>query len=110
MVSRSRPISTRPSGADEYRKRGRVNASAEAATVQLTIDDATLEGIAERVADLLEVRRDEGFLDVDGAAEFLGLSRKAVYHLVERRKLPHHRAGGRLLFERAELRRWVERG
>jgi excisionase family DNA binding protein len=87
-----------------------VNASAEAATVQLTIDDATLEGIAERVADLLEVRRDEGFLDVDGAAEFLGLSRKAVYHLVERRKLPHHRAGGRLLFERAELRRWVERG
>ena len=87
-----------------------MNASAEAATVQLTIDDATLEGIAERVADLLEVRRDEGFLDVDGAAEFLGLSRKAVYHLVERRKLPHHRAGGRLLFERAELRRWVERG
>jgi excisionase family DNA binding protein len=49
------------------------------------------------------------FVDVDGAAEFLGLSRKAVYRLVERHRLPHHRAGGRLLFDRRELRGWVER-
>ena len=69
-----------------------------------------LELLASRVADVLESRRDDGFVDVDGAAAFLSVSRAAVYHLVERGQLPYHRAGGRLLFERRALRAWVERG
>ena len=68
------------------------------------------EALAQRVSALLDERRDDGFFDVDGAAEYLGLSRKAIYRLVERRRLPHHRAGNRLLFDRAELRAWVEQG
>ena len=68
------------------------------------------ERIAPRVTELLDERRDEGFLNTDGAAEYLGLTRKAIYAQVERGKIPHHRAGGRLLFDRAELRAWVERG
>jgi excisionase family DNA binding protein len=88
-----------------------VNASVEPATVQLTLDEATLAGIADRVLDLLEGRRDGGFLDVDGAAEFLGgCSRKTVYHLVQRGRIRAHRVGGRLLFDRRELRADVERG
>ena len=62
------------------------------------------------VADLLRERRADGFLDVAGAAEYLSTTRKSVYHLVECGRLPHHRAGGRLLFDRSELRAWVERG
>jgi excisionase family DNA binding protein len=76
-------------------------------TVGLAPDQ--LEALARRVADLLECSHDDGFIDVDAAADFLGLSRKAVYRLVERHGLPHHRAGGRLLFDRRELRAWVER-
>jgi excisionase family DNA binding protein len=69
------------------------------------------EALAGLVADVLEERRDDGYLDVDGAAEFLGgCSRKAVYHLVERGKVHAHRLGGRLLFDPAELRADAERG
>ena len=79
-----------------------------ALAVALTPDQ--LELLAQRVAAILDDRRDAGFLDVDGAAEFLSTTPKAIYHQVERGRLPHHRAGGRLLFDRAELRAWVERG
>ena len=80
--------------------------------LQLTVMLAPgqLELLGSRVADLLERRRDDGFVDINGAAEFLSLSRRAVYRLVERDRLPHHRAGGRLLFDRRALRAWVERG
>lgn len=75
-----------------------------------TLAPAQLDALAAHVADLLREGRDDGFLDVAGAAEYLSTTRKAVYHLVERGRLPHHRAGGRLLFDRSELRAWVERG
>ncbi len=74
--------------------------------LQVVLPPYQLEALAERVAHLLH--RDEGFLDAVGAAEYLGLTRKAVYALVERGKLPHHRPAGRLLFDRATLRAWVE--
>ena len=75
------------------------------------LDDGALKSIAGRVAELLERERDDILLDVDGAAEFLGgCTRKAVYHLVQRGRLRAHRVGGRLLFDRRELRADVERG
>lgn len=66
--------------------------------------------LVQRILERLRESRDEGFLDVRGAAEYLSASPKAIYALVERRALPHHRAGGRLLFDRLELRAWVKRG
>jgi hypothetical protein len=60
-------------------------------TVALPPDQLGL--LARAVADLLEQGRDEGFVDVNGAADFLCLARRAVYRLVERDRLPHHRAG-----------------
>jgi hypothetical protein len=56
-----------------------------------------LPGFEEAVAHVVEnVGRpaDDGFLDADAAAEYLGLTRKALYHVVERRGLPHHHASG----------------
>jgi excisionase family DNA binding protein len=81
------------------------------AALELTVVVAgqEFEALALSVAELLNERQDDGFVDVDGAAAFLDVSRKAIYRLVERHRLPHHRAGGRLLFDRAELRGWVER-
>jgi excisionase family DNA binding protein len=68
------------------------------------------ELLAQRIADVLGDRRGDGFLDVDDAAAFLATTRKAVYHLVERRRIRAHRLGGRLLFDPIELREDVERG
>jgi excisionase family DNA binding protein len=65
--------------------------------------------VAPRVGELLGDGHHDGFLNADGAAEYLGLTRKAIYAHVERGKLPHYRAGGCCLTA-LELRAWVERG
>jgi excisionase family DNA binding protein len=84
--------------------------SAEKTPLLLAIEEASLHAIAERVAALLEERRDDGFLDIDGAAAFLGGStKKRIYHLVERGRIRAHKVGGRLLFDPTELREDVER-
>jgi len=74
----------------------------------LAVPAELIATIAEKAAAIVN-EQDRGFLDIDAAAAFLGgCSRKRIYHLVERGRLPHHRAGGRLLFDRQELRNWVE--
>jgi excisionase family DNA binding protein len=78
-------------------------------TVSVTLAADQLELLAEHVADLLRDSRDDGYLDIDAAARFLGgCSRNAVYHLVERGRIRARRFGGRLLFDPAELRQDVE--
>src|SRR3712207_2918206 len=47
------------------------------------------------------------YLTVPEAPGHLRISVRKVYDLVSRNALPHRRAGGRLLFERASLERWV---
>lgn len=70
-----------------------------------------VEAVAQRVAAILDERllpeMDEGFLDVAGAAEFLACPPSRIYALVSARRIPHHRDGSRLLFDRGELRRYV---
>jgi excisionase family DNA binding protein len=78
-------------------------------TVSVTLPSEQLEVLAEHVADLLRDGGDDGYLDIDAAARFLGgCSRNAVYHLVARGSIRAHRLGGRLLFDPAELREDVE--
>lgn len=47
------------------------------------------------------------YLTVPEAAVYLRISPRKVYDLVSRSGMPHRRAGGRLLFERAALAEWV---
>ena len=47
------------------------------------------------------------YLTVPEAAVYLRISPRKVYDLVSRCGMPHHRAGGRLLFERVALTEWV---
>lgn len=76
--------------------------------VQLELPEAVIEVIAQRAAEIL-AEHDSGFLDIDGAALFFGgCSRKRIYNLVERGELPHYKVAGRLLFDPAQLRAWVE--
>ncbi len=77
-----------------------------ALTIALPHDQ--FEALARRVAALIEEGRDDGFLGVAGAAVYLSTTPKAIYRLVERRSIPFDRAGGRLLFDRRELRAYAE--
>lgn len=79
----------------------------------VSFDDEFVNELAERIAERLSLtssNASDGFLDVDGAAAFLACPRSRIYALVSARRIPHHRDGSRLLFDRAELRDFVSRG
>ena len=83
------------------------------AQVSLGVGDELLDQLAERVAALLaekHARDVSGFVDVDGAAAFLACPKSRIYALVSARRIPHHRDGSRLLFDRAELHAYVRNG
>lgn len=71
-----------------------------------------VELVAQRAAELVaeQVGSDDGYLDVAGAAAFLACPKSRIYSLVSARRIPHHRDGSRLLFDRAELREYVRSG
>ena len=82
--------------------------------VTLTVSDEFVHALREVVrqaitAELVGVRNNEpGFLDVDGAADFLASTPSAIRSLVKREAIPHYKTpAGRLLFVREELRHWV---
>jgi excisionase family DNA binding protein len=81
----------------------------------LEVPDGILERLADLVAERVLVRMPEpaerdGFVRVEGAAEFLGLTVPAVRMLIKRGKLPCHRIGSRVLFDLSELREFVRSG
>jgi excisionase family DNA binding protein len=75
-----------------------------------------LEQVATRAAEIvvdrqaLEADQPSGYLDVEGAAEFLACPKSRIYSLVSAGRIPHHRDGTRLLFDRGELREYVDNG
>jgi excisionase family DNA binding protein len=80
--------------------------------------DELVERIAQRAAELLTDGAAmspvgdtaDGYLDVAGAADFLACKPARIYALVSAKRIPHHRDGSRLLFDRAELRAYVAAG
>jgi excisionase family DNA binding protein len=82
--------------------------------VNFTVDlpDELVERIAQRAAELVAAPASEaeGYLDVDGAADFLACPKSRIYALVNAKRLPHYRDGSRLLFDRGELRTYVNEG
>jgi excisionase family DNA binding protein len=82
----------------------------------LTLDlpPELIETIAQRVAEILTEHQNghepDAYLDVPGAAEFLACPTSRIYSLVSAKRLPVHRDGSRLLFDRAELRAYVANG
>ena len=53
--------------------------------------------------------RIKGYMDVRKAAEYLGLSERAVRHLIELRKIPYRRPQGyrRIFFRQSDLDEWI---
>ena len=47
-------------------------------------------------------------LTVEEAASLLKMSKKAIYHRVDRKTIPHVRLGGSLRFLRSDLDAWLK--
>jgi excisionase family DNA binding protein len=81
--------------------------------LELTPDQlgALAQLVAERLSGVAPAPPEpDGFIDVAGAAEFLACPTSRVYSLVSARRIPFHKDGSRLLFDRAELRAYVHNG
>jgi excisionase family DNA binding protein len=82
----------------------------------LALPEQLVQTLAERIAALLLERQGEAagvaspWLDVNGAASYLGFSRDRLYKLTAARAIPFRkkRGGQGLLFHRGELDRWLE--
>lgn len=48
------------------------------------------------------------FLNIDEAAEYIKMKKSSIYQLVFQRKIPYCKRGKILLFNKAELVRWIE--
>lgn len=51
---------------------------------------------------------DPNIFDTKICADFLGRSPGAIRNLVLRKKIPFRKCGGRLIFLRSEIEKWVE--
>lgn len=52
---------------------------------------------------------DDVFLNIEQAATYLHKKRSTIYYLVGKRVIPAYKRGGRLLFKKIELKKWVEK-
>lgn len=74
--------------------------------LRITLSDDQLGVVAERVAVLLAEQQavtDDGYLNVEQAAEYLACKRGRLYDLVQLGKLSPLRDGRRLLFRKSDL-------
>lgn len=84
--------------------------------LNLELPDEFVADLARRVADMIGDRSGPGpepWVGVAQAAAHLDCKPQRVYDLVHRQdetRIPHRKEGGRLLFKRSELDRWVEQG
>lgn len=81
----------------------------------LTVPPEALEAIAERAAQIVLERQraqpaSRWLYGAKAASDYLGWPVKRVTNKVATGALPHHRSGGRLMFDTAELDRVVRDG
>jgi excisionase family DNA binding protein len=94
---------------------GDVTVSAIVDALLAELDADALDRLAELLAPRLAERLGKPdtsarWLDVAGAAQHLACPKSRIYALVNAERMPHHRDGSRLLFDRAELDAFVRNG
>ncbi len=73
--------------------------------------DRFAKAVALRVAEHLATgpaTAQGRLMSVTDAADYLGRSKQAIYHLVNQAKIPCKRQGSRLMFDRRDLDRWID--
>jgi excisionase family DNA binding protein len=77
--------------------------------VELRLDDAALDRLAELVAERLNGGAGpEPWVGVADAAKHLACKPQRVYDLVHGRAIPHRKEGARLLFRLSALDEWLD--
>lgn len=77
-------------------------------SVQITIPAELVDMLAEQLEErILASGRRARWLTVRQAADHLGLSANSVRALIKRKRIPHYRVEGRILFDEVELDAWV---
>jgi len=61
------------------------------------------------MAEITESPRPARLVDIEGAAEFLGVTVRHVRRLVAERRVPYVKWGSRLHFDPQELEVWIDR-
>lgn len=84
-------------------------------TIPVEIDDALIERIARRAAELVGQLEDGTASDrwlrgADKIAAYIDCSRSRVYALVSARRIPIHHDGSALIARRSELDGWLRAG
>ena len=77
----------------------------EAAFVQQVADAVAAKVVAELAAQ--GVTKPKRLMSATEAANYVGRSKQALYHLVSQGKIPVKRQGSRLFFDRVELDTWI---
>ena len=102
---------TRPRSERRHANAGSVNEMNDQ-TLVLPIPDEVLDAIADRVASIVVERLGDElrpptarWMRTNEAAEYLGLSRGALYERIGR--IPHHKIDRMLLFRRDDLDAWL---
>jgi excisionase family DNA binding protein len=85
--------------------------SPHAASPGVTTAGHCRDSIPERGRRVAALANSDGcrYLDARGAASYLALTKKAVYHRVSRRTIPYIRVGRLLRFDRDALDRWMRK-
>jgi excisionase family DNA binding protein len=88
--------------------------NALAAALIAELDDEALDMLATRLEPILVARSNRveqsSWLHVNAAAQHLACPTSRIYSLVSAKRIPHHRDGTRLLFDRKELDTWLRAG
>jgi len=64
---------------------------------------------AESISDPA-ARKLPHFLRVEEVANLLRCKKRTIYDMVEQKRIPYRRVGGRLLFDLSEIIDWTKRG
>lgn len=80
--------------------------------IEAELNDEVIDELARAVAERVEAcltswGTSQGYLDVNGAAEYLSCPKSRIYDLTSRRQLPHYKLGSRLLFSKQEIDAWL---
>lgn len=68
-----------------------------------------LEEVRQKWAEILQPLKE--FMTVEEIAQYLGLSKSAIYKITSKREIPHYNPGGKkLYFKRTEVNQWIESG
>ena len=55
------------------------------------------------------LKPDEPWQDVKWLAGYLGYSRFTIYQLAAKKKIPHRKLPGKLVFRKSEIDRWLDK-